>query len=125
MYQSVYYAKNRRTQEFGLHPSLENFLLSFNPKKTGLIFVAQKDQIKPLSQETFRRHWKKVIERLDIDKMRIHDTRHLLCTTMVNKGYSLEAIGKSVGHSSVHVTKRYAKTSLDTGNEVLNDYFEN
>ncbi len=117
------YAKNRRTLEFPIPPVLEDFLLSYNPKKTGLIFVAQKDPNKPLSQETFRRHWKIVIKRLDIDKMRIHDTRHLLGNTMINKGFSLEAVGKTMGHSSVHVTTRYAKTNLNTVNNVLNDYF--
>ena len=89
-----------------------------------MIFTAHNNLTKPLSQETFRRHWKKLIEKLDIDKMRIHDTRHLLGNTMVNKGFSLEAIGKAMGHSSVHVTKRYAKTDLNTANDVLNGYME-
>lgn len=56
--------------------------------------------------------------------MRIHDTRHLLGNTMVNKGFTLEAVGKSLGHSSPQVTKRYAKTSLNTASDVLNGYME-
>lgn len=107
------YAKSRRVQEFPLSPVIEKYLLSYNPKKTGLIFRAEKDKSKPLSQSTFRRHWKKVIERLEIDKMRIHDTRHLLGNTMVNKGFSLEAVGKTMGHSSVHITSRYAKVGVN------------
>ncbi|MFA6139040.1 MAG: site-specific integrase [Sulfurimonas sp.] len=116
------YAKNRRTQNYPLSPVLEDFLLLYNPKKSGLIFTAERNQFKPLSQETFRRHWNKLIENIDIEKFRIHDTRHLLGNTMVNKGYSLEAVGKAMGHSSVHVTKRYAKVNLNTANDVLNDY---
>ncbi|WP_373072111.1 tyrosine-type recombinase/integrase [Sulfurimonas sp.] len=115
------YAKNRRNQEFPLNPLLEKFLLSYDQKSSGLIFTAHKDRTKPLSQETFRRHWKKLIDSLGIN-MRIHDSRHLLGNTMINKGYSLEAIGKTMGHSSVHVTKRYAKTDLNTANDVLSDY---
>lgn len=118
------YAKSRKIKDFPLNGILEEFLLSYKPKKTGYIFTAEKNPKKPLSQETFRRHWKKVIDRLDIDKMRIHDTRHLLGNTMVNKGFSLEAVGKAMGHSSVHVTKRYAKVDLNTANDVLNDYLE-
>lgn len=121
--QSIY-AKNRRAQEFPLSGILESFLLSYNPKKSGLIFTAEKNISKPLSQSTFRRHWKKVIDRLDVTSMRIHDTRHLLGNTMVNKGFSLESIGKTMGHSSVHVTKRYAKTTIETASKLLDDYLE-
>lgn len=55
--------------------------------------------------------------------MRIHDTRHLLGNAMVNKGESLEYIGKVLGHSSTQVT-RYAKINLNTANSVLNSYLE-
>jgi|GEM_PF-763027 len=118
------YSKNRRIQEFPLTTHLEGFLTEYGPQKSGFIFTADQDISKPLSQETFRRHWKKLIDSLGIDKMRIHDTRHLLGNTMINKGYSLEAIGKSLGHSSVHVTKRYAKADLNTASDVLNEYFK-
>ena len=43
---------------------------------------------------------------------------------MVNKGTSLEAIGKVLGYSSIAVTKRYAKTSLATADKVLNEYMD-
>ncbi|WP_428739823.1 tyrosine-type recombinase/integrase [Sulfurimonas sp.] len=119
---SYIYSKNRRIQEFPLSSLLEDFLTSYSPKKSGFIFTADKDETKSLSQETFRRHWKKVIDDLKIDHMRIHDTRHLLGNTMINKGYSLEAVGKSLGHSSVYITKRYAKVDINTANEVLSDY---
>jgi len=56
--------------------------------------------------------------------MRIHDTRHLLGNTLVNRGESLENIGKLLGHSSVAVTRRYAKTTLDTADRLLNSYME-
>ena len=57
--------------------------------------------------------------------MRIHDTRHLLGNTLVNNGESLENIGKVLGHSSTAVTKRYAKTTLETADRLLNSYLNN
>lgn len=64
-----------------------------------------------------------MLSRAGIEYMRIHDTRHLLGNTMVNRGESLESIGAALGHSSVAVTKRYSKTSLQTVDNLLNSYF--
>ena len=76
-----------------------------------------------MTKNTFRWHWKKVLSLANITKkMRIHDSRHLLGNTMVNQGETLEALSKVLGHSSVAVTKRYAKTNLATADRVLGKY---
>ena len=80
------------------------------------------EKTKHVTESTFRRHWDKVVDRAGIEKMRIHDTRHALGNTFVNRGESLENIGKVLGHSSVAVTKRYSKTSLKTADRLLSDY---
>lgn len=117
------YSKIRRRQEYPLLKPLEDFLKDFGINKTGYIF---KGETTPhITKNTFRKHWAKLLKNANIEKMRIHDTRHLLGNTMVNKGFTLEAVGKSLGHSSPQVTKRYAKTSLNTANDVLNSYLEN
>ncbi len=116
------YSKIRRRQEYPLLKPLSEFLLEFGINKTGYIF--QGETTKYITRNTFRNHWKILLKNSDIEKMRIHDTRHLLGNTMVNKGQSLEAIGKVLGHSSTAVTRRYAKTTLDTANDVLNGYME-
>ena len=116
------YSKSRRKQEYPLLKPLEDFLYKFGIHKSGYIFYGE---ITPhVTKNTFRHHWKKVCDNSNIEKMRIHDTRHLLGNTMVNKGQSLEAIGKVLGHSSTQVTKRYAKTNLNTATSVLNSYLE-
>lgn len=116
------YSKIRRRQEYPLLKPLEDFLKDFGINKTGYIF---KGETTPhITKNTFRKHWAKLLKNANIEKMRIHDTRHLLGNTMVNKGFTLEAVGKSLGHSSPQVTKRYAKTSLNTASDVLNGYME-
>ena len=116
------YSKIRRRQEYPLLKPLKDYLKKFGIHKTGYVF--QGEITKHITKNTFRNHWKILLKNANIEKMRIHDTRHLLGNTMVNKGQSLEAIGKVLGHSSTAVTKRYAKTSLNTANDVLNSYLE-
>jgi site-specific recombinase XerD len=114
------YSKIRKRQEYPLLAPLESFLQNYEIQKYGFIFSGQTTD--HVTSHTFRQHWKNVLKIAGIEQMRIHDTRHLLGNTMVNKGTSLEAIGKVLGHSSISVTKRYAKTSLATADKVLNEY---
>ena len=119
----VQYSKNRKRQEYPLIEPLEVFLVDYGIKKHGFIFEGEKTP--HVTDDTFRWHWKKVLKLAEIDKkMRIHDSRHLLGNTMVNQGETLEALGKVLGHSSVTVTKRYAKTNLATADRVLGKYMD-
>jgi len=56
--------------------------------------------------------------------MRIHDTRHLLGNTLINKGVSEDIIAKVLGHQSFSITSRYSKVHINTINEALNIYLE-
>ncbi|MDD2566942.1 MAG: site-specific integrase [Thiovulaceae bacterium] len=114
------YAKNTRRTEYPLPKVITNFLQEYSVQKDGFIFPGETTE--HVTESTFRRHWKKVTQRAGIEGMRIHDTRHALGNTFINRGESLENIGKVLGHSSVAVTKRYAKTSLQTADRLLSDY---
>lgn len=116
------YSKIRRRQDYPLIKPITDFLIEFGVQAKGFIFEGEKTP--HVTSNTFRRHWNQVIKNAGIDKMRIHDTRHVLGNTFVNKGESLENVGKLLGHSSVAVTKRYAKTSLQTADRLLNDYLD-
>ena len=116
------YSKIRRRQEYPLLKPLQNFLEEYDPRKTGYIFKGK--STKHVTKNTFRHHWEQVVKNAGIEHMRIHDTRHLLGNALVNNGESLENIGKVLGHSSTAVTKRYAKTTLETADRLLNGYLE-
>ncbi len=116
------YSKIRRRQEYPLLEPLYDFLNVYEDNKIGFLFKGE--MTVNVTKNTFRRHWNQVTKNAGIEKMRIHDTRHLLGNTLVNRGESLENIGKVLGHSSVAVTKRYAKTSLDTADRLLNNYLK-
>lgn len=114
------YSKIRRKQEYPLLKPLQNFLAEYDSARSGYIFKGTKTE--HVTKNTFRHHWKQVIKNAGISHMRIHDTRHLLGNTLVNNGESLENISKVLGHSSTAVTKRYAKTTLETADRLLNSY---
>jgi site-specific recombinase XerD len=115
------YSKIRKRQEYPLLEPLRIFLQEYNPtKRDGYVFKGEKTE--HVTKNTFRHHWKQVVKNAGIKHMRIHDTRHLLGNTLVNNGESLENIGKVLGHSSTAVTKRYAKTTLETADRLLNSY---
>ena len=117
------YSKIRRRQEYPLLKPLQDFLEEYDSvDNSGYIFRGEKT--KHVTKNTFRHHWENLIKNAGITHMRIHDTRHLLGNTLVNQGESLENIGKVLGHSSTTVTKRYAKTTLETADRLLNNYLD-
>jgi len=114
------YSKIRRRQEYPILKPLQDFLEKYDSVNCGYVFKGEKTE--HVTKNTFRHHWEQVVKNAGIEYMRIHDTRHLLGNTLVNKGESLENIGKVLGHSSIAVTKRYAKTTLETADRLLNSY---
>jgi site-specific recombinase XerD len=55
-------------------------------------------------------------------KMRIHDVRHLIGSTLVNAGESLETIAAVLGHSSISVTKRYSEVKKETASKAVSKF---
>jgi len=117
------HSKIRKQQTYRLSKTVEEFLILFGRHKRGYIFPGE--TTKHVTSSTFRNHWEKLLENAGIDKMRIHDTRHLYGTTLVNQGISKEIIAKQMGHSSTNVTARYSKVNIDTAEIGLNSYLEN
>jgi integrase len=55
-----------------------------------------------------RKHFVAGLAAADITNFRFHDLRHTNATWMRQEGASLEVIQRSLGHSSIQVTQRYA-----------------
>lgn len=73
---------------------------------TGLLFRGQ-DGVSPISEP--RRYWYHVCNDCGLSGVRIHDARHSVATSLLNKGCSLDVLQKVLGHSSPRMTERYAR----------------
>lgn len=55
-----------------------------------------------------RKHYEAALEAAGINNFRFHDLRHTNATWLRREGASLEVVSRSLGHSSIQVTQRYA-----------------
>jgi integrase len=60
-----------------------------------------------------KKAWAKVLERAEIDDLRIHDLRRTLGSWQAKTGASLLIVGKSLNHKSSVTTAIYARLDLD------------
>lgn len=114
--------KNRKTAIYDLR-EVTAMAIQDIQKESAYIFPARMNKENPMSAETFRWHWEKVLEDLNI-QMRVHDIRHLIGGTLVNAGATLEEIAAVLGHSSTNVTRRYSNVKKETASKAVNKFHE-
>lgn len=57
--------------------------------------------------------WRRILDRAEIEDLRLHDLRRSLASFMVDSGASLPVVGKALNHQSQATTAIYARLSLD------------
>jgi len=57
--------------------------------------------------------WKRIIDRVKIKNLRLHDLRRTLESWQAATGASLSIIGRSLGHKNIATTAVYARLDLD------------
>ena len=66
------------------------------------------------TKETARVHFQNLLKALKLPRLRLHDIRHMLGTTLVQNGIPIQDISRMLGHSSILITEqRYAKTNKE------------
>jgi integrase len=60
-----------------------------------------------------KRCWARVLERAELNDIRLHDLRHSLGSWQARLGSSLSVIGKSLSHKSINSTLRYVHLDND------------
>jgi integrase len=115
-------SKIRKTLSFVLDDELIEALECLEVKKEGIVFVS------PVTGNKFysfpKRLWKKLKENCDIEDMKLHDFRHLLGYTLVNKGVPLEYIIKALGHSKISTTQIYSNQKEQMAADAVNAYLD-
>jgi integrase len=68
-------------------------------------------------------NFQKMLQDMNLPKLRLHDIRHLLATTLVQNGTPIQYISRMLGHSSIAITEaRYATTNKEQANKAMNDF---
>jgi integrase len=120
--------KGKRIEHVPLSNSALRLLRGMHAKAnyptTGPLFPGR-DPSQP--RTTLRDYWKQVRQRASLAATgcRIHDLRHTFASYLVNQGYSLEVIGKLLGHSTKHTplaTARYAHLGDEVMREASNAF---
>jgi integrase/recombinase XerD len=90
-----------------------------NPRKRYL-FYGQKDR--PLSYMSARRIFQKSLQKagLPVEKYTLHQLRHTFATDLLNAGMRLEVLQQLLGHSTIEMTRHYARLTDMTREE---EYF--
>ena len=69
------------------------------------------------NRESARKHFQNLLNSLNLPRLRLHDIRHMLGTTLVQNGVPIQDISRMLGHSSILITEqRYAKTNKEQAN---------
>ncbi len=76
-------------------------------------------------RETPRYHFQKLLVSMGLPKLRLHDIRHMLASTLIQNEVAIADVSVMLGHSSIKTTeKRYANKSPDQATratDALND----
>ena len=72
------------------------------------------------TKETPRTHFQNLLKSLRLPKLRLHDIRHMLASTLVQNGVSIADISMMLGHSSIAITEaRYVTKNKDQATRAL------
>jgi len=106
-----------------LLPKLLDLIVDYRtvrgPSRSG--HLVERDDGKPFDRRTIQRYVATVAKRAGIGHVHPHQLRHTLATQSINRGMSLEAIAKLLGHRSMDMTLVYARISDRT---VADEYFK-
>lgn len=67
-----------------------------------------------------KKGWERILERAEIEDLRIHDLRRTLGSWQAKTGASLAIIGKSLNHKNQNTTAIYARLDLDPVRDSVN-----
>jgi integrase len=70
---------------------------------TGYVFTRE-DGL-PLHPESISQHWDRLVERLGLPRIRLHDARHTAATLMLEDGTPVKVASEMLGHSRASITQ--------------------
>lgn len=117
-------SKIKKTLYFSLTDTLINALKEYGIKNKGLIFESNVNPGEIIGKCGMDYHWNKIRIRTGLADLRMHDLRHVVGGYGINNGFSLEIVGKTLGHQTPNITQRYAKVGRESVKNVIDSLFE-
>jgi len=75
------------------------------------------------TKETPRIHFQNLLKSMNLPRLRLHDIRHMIATTLVQNKVPIADISVLLGHSSIAITEaRYANKSKDQASRALSAF---
>lgn len=108
--------KNGQPQNVPLVPEAVEILKmrrELVPKDNAFVFPAARSDSKLGHMSGERKAWLRILDRAEIEDVRIHDLRRTMGSWQARSGASMIVIGKSLGHKSQQATAIYARLDLD------------
>lgn len=117
-------SKINKTLKFSLTDTLIAALEEYGIKEKGLVFPSNMDINKIMSKTGMDYHWKNIRIATGLAGLNMHDLRHVVGGYGINHGFSLEVVGKTLGHTTANITQRYAKVQRESVKTVIDSLFE-
>lgn len=83
------------------------------PNEIPFVFPAARSDSKLGHMSGERKAWLRILDRAEIENVRIHDLRRTMGSWQARTGASMIVIGKSLGHKSQQATAVYARLDID------------
>ena len=116
-------AKGKKELDFVIDDYLLEALKSQARLRNIDLYSRSEAKIFTYTKETARVHFQNIMKALKLPRLRLHDIRHMLGTTLVQNGIPIQDISRMLGHSSISITEqRYAKTNKDQANKATNAF---
>jgi integrase len=96
-------AAQKAAQDSGLTGSPPDLLLVDGMRRGPLVFTSTTGG--PLNPSYVTHHFQKLLTAAGIERLRLHDLRHGVASTLRADGVSIEEISRYLGHSSIAVTQ--------------------
>jgi site-specific recombinase XerD len=76
-----------------------------------MIILRSKEERRPFTSSTFRKPWRRVLERAGITNFKVHDFRHPTASRAFRGGAELRAVQELLGHKDIKTTVKYLRTT--------------
>ena len=117
-------SKISKSLVFALTETLIKALTEYGIKNEGLVFESNINKNQTIGKTGMDYHWKNIRIGTGLKNLNMHDLRHVVGGFGINNGFSLEVVGKTLGHTTANITQRYAKVQRESVKNVIDSLFE-